>query len=125
MSGFDAAQLDSGLLADGVWAVCLGLMAFMSLQAWRRMQPTAWAPLQWGFDGAPVMRAQRNLAVAFTPLAASVAGLMLAAAERMTETTSDAWTLLRGVTPVLLVVAHQAHMGGVLKTLKAEGGLKA
>ena len=125
MFDFGAVQWDSGLWTDGLWAVCLGLMAFVSLQAWRRIQPQAWTPLQWGRDGKPVMRAQRNLAVAFTPLAAAVAGLMMAAGERMAGEPSDGWMALRMVAPVLLVVAHRAHLSSALKTLAVEGGLKA
>ena len=36
------------------------VMAWCSARAWRRMDAEAWAPLQWGRDGRPVMRAQSN-----------------------------------------------------------------
>ena len=112
-------------LADSVWAAALVVMALCSLRAWRRMDAEAWAPLQWNRHGKPLMRAQRDLAVAFTPLAAMAGGLLLAAGARLGDPSETGWTLVRLITPVLLVVAHQAHLKGALKTLKAEGGLRA
>ena len=112
-------------LADGVWAAALGVMALCSLRAWRRMDAEAWAPLQWNRQGRPVMRAQRNLAVAFTPLAAMVGGLLLAAGARLGDPSETGWAAIRLAAPMLLAIAHQAHLRGALKTLKAEGGLRA
>ncbi len=125
MLGSSAAGFDFGLCMDVLWSVCLGAMTGISLKAWRRMHPEAWAPLQWGRDGRPVMRAQRNLAVGFTPMAATAGGLMLAAAERLAGAESEPlWLGVRLVTPLLLVAAHRSHMGHALATLKTEGGLK-
>jgi hypothetical protein len=114
----------STALADGVWALALMVMMLCSVRAWRRMDAEAWAPLQWSRDGRPVMRAQRDLAVAFTPLVAMAAGLLLAAGARLGEASETGWVALRLVAPVLLVITHQMHLKGALKTLKAEGGLK-
>jgi hypothetical protein len=114
----------STALADGVWAVALVVMALCSARAWRRMDSEAWAPLQWGRDGRPVMRAQRDLAVAFTPMVAMAGGLLLAAGARLGDPSEIGWAALRLAAPVLLVVTHQMHLRGALKTLKAEGGLR-
>lgn len=114
----------STALADGVWALALMVMTLCSVRAWRRMDAEAWAPLQWGRDGQPVMRAQRDLAVAFTPLVAVAGGLLLAAGARLGDPSETGWVAVRLITPVLLAVAHQMHLKGALKTLKAEGGLR-
>ena len=114
----------STALADGVWAAALLVMALCSLRAWRRIDAEAWAPLQWGRDGRPVMRAQRDLAVGFTPLVAMAGGLLLAAGARLGDGSQIGWTLIRLTAPVMLAVLHQAHMRGAVKTLKAEGGLR-
>ena len=114
----------STALADGVWAGALLVMALCSLRAWRRMDAEAWAPLQWGRDGRPVMRAQRDLAVGFTPLVAMAGGLLLAAGARLGDDSQIGWTLIRLAAPVMLAILHQAHMKGAVKTLKAEGGLR-
>jgi hypothetical protein len=111
-------------LADGVWAAALSVMALCSARAWRRMDAEAWAPLQWGRDGSPVMRAQRDLAVAFTPMVAMAGGLLLAAGARLGDPSDTGWAALRLAAPLLLMVTHQMHMRGALKTLKAEGGLR-
>jgi hypothetical protein len=111
-------------LADGVWALALVVMMLCSVRAWRRMDAEAWAPLQWSRDGRPVMRAQRDLAVAFTPLVAMAAGLLLAAGARLGDPTETGWVAVRLVAPVLLAITHQMHLKGALKTLKAEGGLR-
>lgn len=115
----------STALADGVWATALLVMSLCSLRAWRRMDAEAWAPLQWNRDGQPVMRAQRDLAVAFTPLVAMAGGLLLAAGARLGDPSETGWVMLRLVAPVLLMVTHQMHLKGALKTLKAEGGLRS
>jgi hypothetical protein len=114
----------STALADGVWAVALIVMALCSARAWRRMDSEAWAPLQWGRDGQPLMRAQRDLAVAFTPMVAMAGGLLLAAGARLGDASQTGWVALRLAAPVLLAIAHQMHLKGALKTLKAEGGLR-
>lgn len=114
----------STALADGVWTAAIVVMMLCSARAWRRMDAEAWAPLQWGRDGRPVMRAQRDLAVAFTPLVAMAAGLLMAAGARLGDASETGWTAVRLAAPVMLVLAHQAHLRGALKTLKAEGGLK-
>lgn len=115
----------STALADGIWGLALLVMALCSVRAWRRMDAEAWAPLQWGRDGQPVMRAQRDLAVAFTPLVAMASGLLLAAGARLGDPSETGWVALRLVAPVLLVFTHQMHLKGALKTLQAEGGLRA
>ena len=114
----------STALADGVWALALTVMIACSARAWRRMDAEAWAPLQWGRDGRPVMRAQRDLAVAFTPMAALAGGLLLAAGARLGDPSQTGWVLVRLTAPLLLAVSHQMHLKGALKTLKAEGGLR-
>ena len=114
----------STALADGVWAAALAVMALCSARAWRRMDAEAWAPLQWGRDGRPVMRAQRDLAVGFTPLVAMAGGLLLAAGARLGDDGQTGWTVIRLAAPVMLAVLHQAHMKGAMKTLKAEGALR-
>ena len=114
----------STALADGVWATALVVMTLCSVRAWRRMDAEAWAPLQWGRDGQPVMRAQRDLAVAFTPLVAMAGGLLLAAGARLGDPSQTGWVALRLAAPVLLAITHQMHLKGALKTLKAEGGLR-
>ena len=124
MFDFDAAAFDGGVIADAVWGACMALMVFSSLTTFRRVERTAAVPLQWGRDGAPVLRAQRSLAVAFTPMAAAVGGLMLAAVERMSGGGGDLWLATRLLAPVVLVVVHRAHMSSALVTLKGEGGLK-
>jgi hypothetical protein len=88
------------------------------------MDSEVWAPLQWGRDGRPVMRAQRDLAVAFTPMVAMASGLLLAAGARLGDPSQTVWVALRLVAPILLVITHQMHLKGALKTLKAEGGLR-
>ncbi|HUO23181.1 MAG TPA: hypothetical protein VMU59_11750 [Caulobacteraceae bacterium] len=120
-----SALLSNGLGADILWSLCLAAMAALSLRAWRRMHPTAWAPLQWDRHGQPVMRAQRDLAVAFTPLAAAVGGLLLAAAERLSGQVEPGWLAVRLLAPLLLLAAHRSHLRHAMKTLKVEGGLKA
>jgi hypothetical protein len=114
-----------GVWADVTWSVCLGLMTALSLLAWRRIHPEAMAPLQWGRDGKPIMRAGRGLAVGFTPLAATVGGLMLAAGERMSAVAEPGWMAVRLIAPLLILAAHQAHLRSALKTLKVEGGLRS
>lgn len=111
-------------LADAVWAIAIAVMALCSARAWRRMDAGAWAPLQWDRDGQPVMRAQRDLAVTFTPLAAMAGGLLLAAGARLGDPSETGWAATRLAAPLLLAIAHQAHLLGALKTLKAEGGLR-
>ena len=118
------ALLSNGMGADVLWGLCLVAMAALSLRAWRRMHPEAMAPLQWDREGLPVVRAQRSLAVAFTPLAAVVGGLLLAASERMAGEVEPGWGAVRLVAPLLLLAAHRSHMGHALKTLKVEGGLR-
>jgi hypothetical protein len=113
-----------GLWTDVLWGVCLGMMTVLSLRTWRQVHREAWVPLQWGRDGEPVMRAQRDLAVAFTPMAAVVAGLLLAASQRLSGAIEPGWTVVRLFAPILLVVAHRSHMGHALETLKLEGGLR-
>ena len=115
----------STALADLVWAAAILVMVTCSARAWRRMGAEAWAPLQWGRDGRPVMRAQRDLAVAFTPMAAMAGGLLLAAGARLGDPSETTWDLIRLTAPVLLAIAHQLHLKGALKTLKAEGALSA
>lgn len=114
----------STTLADAIWAAALLVMTLCSIRAWRRMDAGAWAPLQWGRDGQPVMRAQRDLAVAFTPLVAMAGGLLLAAGARLGDASETGWVALRLVAPILLAITHQMHLKGALKTLKAEGGLR-
>jgi hypothetical protein len=114
----------STALADGVWAGALLVMALCSLRAWRRMGAEAWAPLQWGRDGRPVMRAQRDLAVAFTPVVAMAGGLLLAAGARLGGDSQTGWSLIRLAAPVMLAILHQVHMKGAVRTLKAEGALR-
>ena len=114
----------STALADTVWTLAVLAMVAASARAWSRMDAEAWAPLQWGRDGRPVMRAQRDLAVAFTPLAAMAGGLLLAAGARLGDPSETAWDAIRLAAPVLLAVAHLAHMRGALKTLGAEGALR-
>jgi hypothetical protein len=114
----------STALADGVWGVALVVMALCSARAWRRMDSEAWAPLQWGRDGRPVMRAQRDLAVAFTPMVAMAGGLLLAAGARLGDPSQTGWVALRLVAPLLLAITHQMHLKGALRTLKAEGALR-
>ncbi|HEX4177058.1 MAG TPA: hypothetical protein VHY57_01420, partial [Rhizomicrobium sp.] len=99
MSDIDPG-LACGLCADVMWSVCLGVMTGLSLRAWRLIHPHAWTPLQWGRDGQPVMRAQRGLAVAFTPIAAAVGGLMLAAGERMAGVAEPGWMAVRLLAPL-------------------------
>ncbi len=120
-----SALLSNGMGADFLWSVCLGAMAALSLNAWRRMHPDAWAPLQWDREGLPVMRAQRSLAVAFTPMAAAAGGLLLAASERMSGQVEPGWAAVRLIAPVLLLAAHRSHLRHAMKTLKVEGGLRA
>ena len=115
----------STALADLVWAAAILVMVLCSVRAWRRMDAEAWAPLQWGRDGRPVMRAQRDLAVGFTPMAAMAGGLLLAAGARLGDPSETTWDLIRLTAPVLLAIAHQLHLKGALKTLKAEGALSA
>jgi hypothetical protein len=114
----------STALADGVWAVALVVMAWCSARAWRRMDAETRAPLQWSRDGRPLVRAQRDLAVTITPLAAMAAGLLLAAGARLGDPSQIGWVVLRLIAPVLLAVAHEVHLNGALKTLKAEGRLR-
>jgi hypothetical protein len=114
----------SNTLADVVWALSLMVMAACSARAWRRIDAEAWAPLQWGRDGRPVIRAQRDLAVAFTPMAALAGGLLLAAGARLGDPSQTGWVLVRLTAPVLLAAAHQVHLKGALNTLKAEGRLR-
>jgi len=114
----------STALADGVWAAALMVMILCSARAWRRMDAESWPPLQWNRHGDPVMRAQRDLAVAFTPMAALAGGLLLAAGARLGDPSQTGWVLVRLAAPVLLATAHQMHLRGALKTLKAEGGLR-
>ena len=114
----------STALADAVWALALLVMGWCSVRAWRRMDAEAWAPLQWNRHGDPVMRAQRDLAVAFTPMAALAGGLLLAAGARLGDPSETGWVLVRLAAPLLLAITHQVHMRGALKTLKAEGGLR-
>ena len=125
MLDFSALPPVNGVWADGVWSLCLGLMTALSLLAWRRIHPEAMAPLQWGRDGKPIMRAGRSLAVGFTPLVATVGGLMLAAGERLSAVPEPGWMAVRLVAPLLILVAHQAHLRSALKTLKVEGGLRS
>ena len=124
MVDLSAAALSDGIFADVIWSLCLGIMIALSLKAWSRIHPEALTPLQWGRDGRPIMRAQRGLAVAFTPLAATVAGLVLAAGERMSATAEPGWMAVRLIAPLLILIAHQAHLRSALKTLKVEGGLR-
>ena len=114
----------STALADVVWTAALLMMALYSARAWRRMDAEAWAPLQWGPDGRPVMRAQRDLAVAFTPMVAAAGGLLMAAGARMGDPSQIGWVVVRLAAPVLLAGAHYAHLKGALVTLKAEGALR-
>jgi len=114
----------STAFADAVWALALTVMALCSARAWRRMDAEAWAPLQWNRHGDPVMRAQRDLAVAFTPMAALAGGLLLAAGARLGDPSQTGWVLVRLAAPVMLAAAHQLHLKGALSTLKAEGGLR-
>jgi hypothetical protein len=114
----------STALADVVWAAALMVMIACSVRAWRRMDAAAWAPLQWSRDGRPVMRAQRDLAVAFTPLVAMAGGLLMAAGARLGDPSQTGWVVLRLLAPLVLVITHQVHLKGALKTLKAEGGLR-
>jgi hypothetical protein len=111
-------------LADAVWAAALLFMGLCSAQAWRRIHADAWPPLQWARDGRPVLRAQRDLAVTFTPLAAMAGGLLLAAGARLGDPSQFGWDAVRLAAPVLLAAAHFAHLRGALHTLKAEGGLR-
>jgi hypothetical protein len=111
-------------LADGVWAAALVIMTLCSARAWRRMDAEAWAPLQWNRSGQPVMRARRDVAVGFTPLVAMAGGLLLAAGARLGDPSETGWAMIRLVAPLALMVAHQAHLRGALKTLKVEGGLR-
>ena len=124
LMGFAMLDWTSTALADGVWAGALFVMTFCSVRAWRRMDAEAWAPLQWGRDGRPVMRAQRDLAVAFTPLVAMAGGLLLAAGARLGDPSETGWVAVRLAAPLLLAITHQMHLRGALKTLKAEGGLR-
>ena len=121
---FKMLNWTSTVLADGVWAAAMVVMILCSARAWRRMTADAWAPLQWGRDGRPVMRAQRDLAVAFTPMVAMAGGLLLAAGARLGDPSQTGWVALRLVAPVLLAITHQMHLKGALKTLKAEGALR-
>ena len=124
MLDLSAAVLSDGIFADVIWSLCLGIMIALSLNARSRIHPEALTPLQWGRDGRPIMRAQRGLAVAFTPLAATAAGLVLAAGERMSATAEPGWMAVRLIAPLLILIAHQAHLRSALKTLKVEGGLR-
>jgi hypothetical protein len=118
------AFLFNGAGADMLWSACLLAMAALSVKAWRRIHPEAMAPLQWDRDGRPVMRAGRDLAVAFTPMAAAVGGLLLAASARMAGQVELGWGAVRIVSPLLLLAAHRSHLRHAVKTLKVEGGLR-
>jgi len=124
MLDFSTLAPTDGVWADGVWSLCLGAMTALSFRAWRRIDPKAMTPLQWGRDGKPIMRAGRALAVGFTPLGAAVGGLVLAAGERMAPVAEPGWMTVRLVAPLLILAAHQAHLRSALKTLKIEGGLR-
>lgn len=111
-------DFDLSALADTVWMLALCAMAIRSLRSWEMMAPDAQAPLQWGLDGEPTLFAGRDLAVLFTPTAALVGGLLLAAGERLAGDQAGAGLMLvRFAAPVVLVFAHMAHLKAAVRSV--------
>lgn len=109
-------DFDLSALADTVWMLALGAMSVRSLRSHAALPQGAMLPLQWGPDGEPVMMAQRDLAVLFTPMAALLGGLLLAAGERLAGgDAGPGLMLVRFAAPVALVFAHVAHLRAAVK----------
>jgi hypothetical protein len=115
------AVFDVSAMADTAWMLALAAMGLASLKAWQAIPNGAWVPLQWSQDGVPTMMTSRGLAVLFTPLAALIGGLLLAAGERLAGAGAPhGLILLRFVAPVFLVFAHRAYLAAAVEGAVAE-----
>jgi hypothetical protein len=114
------ADLNVSALADVIWLLALAAMALQSRAAWKTLPEEGWTPMQWGPDGEPTASASRDLAVAFTPMAAALGGLLLAAAARMAgDEPGLGLTAVRFAAPVLLALAHRWHLQAAVATVRA------
>lgn len=110
-------------VADAIWIIALSIMAGASRTAGRRMAPDTRVPMQLGGGG---WRARRNLALAFTPVLATLVGLALLVAARRAES-ANAQLLLFGVrafTASTIAAVHMLWLNAALTTLREEGALK-
>ena len=113
-------DFDLSAMADTIWMLALGAMTMRSLRSWHALPPEAVVPLQWGPDGEPTLFSSRDLAVLFTPMAALVGGLLLAAGERLAGDGVGAGLMtVRFVAPVVLVFAHVAHLKAAVRAALA------
>lgn len=115
------AGIDVSAMADTAWMFALAAMFVASLRAWMRLPEDSLAPMLWTPDGTPAMVAGRDLAVLFTPIAALIGGLLLAAAERLAGPDAPhGLVLVRFAAPVFLVFAHRAHLKAAVESVAAE-----
>ena len=113
---------------DLLWAISLGIMANISLVAFRRIPPGTPTPAPWGFGGAQGSRTPRLLAVTFTPVVAFLVsvGLLYVA---WTHAGADSQAVLifgaRALVASLFALVHVTHLRGALTVLEAEGKLRS
>jgi hypothetical protein len=115
-------------LADGLWILAMSLIASTSRGALKRVPAGAKMPMQWGKDGKPTWRLNRNVALGVmfgTPL---VLGLALSAMSRLAVHDAQSAVilfLLRTLLAGLFAVVCLTWLRGSLRTLEDEGVVSA
>ena len=115
-------------LADALWILALSVMAGASREAGKRMARDARVPMPFATGGRVVWRAPRRLGLAFTPVLATVIGLILLVFARdAADGSFEAQVIVFGVRALiapLFALAHLAWLRAALRVIDREGALK-
>jgi len=105
-------------IAVAAWLACWSALAWLSMGLLRRVRPGETVPMQWGAGGRPNWRAQPWVAAAFTPLLATILGVVtIGVGYWRGQAQAPAVNLLIAGG---LVVLHAVHVHYAVKTLERE-----
>lgn len=102
----------------------VGVLWLMSRRAAKGLPRETRLPMQWGFDGRPTWRAPRDVALALTPVLATLTLISTALASLLGVLESAETRLYFGVLIVMglaWVGAHALHLWLVARWRRAEG----
>jgi hypothetical protein len=112
---------------DILWVIAMGLMASISLTAFRRIPPGTPTPAPWNFSGAKGPRAPRWLALTLTLTVAFFVGAALLTVAALHARVDAAAVMIFGARALLaslFALVHVTHVRGALLVLEAEGRLR-
>lgn len=119
------AERDGLMIESFVAALCLGVLAFMSVRANRRLSHRRRLPMQWTFSGSVSWSAPRPLALAFTPVLAAMILVPLSAVTIMATPRPGQEGFVLPVVAVIsvgFVVAHAFHLRLIGRTEDTKDG---